>query len=479
MVIASLIEWEKAIDCIDMPISVHDENHRVSLANAAFARAVKRPVEEIIGQKCHKLVHCSDEPLSECPHKQLLGSGEPVEREIVSQDESKVVGVSCYPLHDAQGKLLGSVHLVRDVTGVARLRERMERSNATVARHLEVIRTNLREFNRSIGTFKVPFAGDGLARCHEIRGCAEEDCPARTSSNLRCWHAPSTRCERDGLIDSVDRLSFCHLCEVYKNATLDDVSALTEMFNDMVYLLNDKQMQLIHSERLLLLGELSATLAHELRSPLNSLSIATQRLGRQLESGADLDKQGLSRLHEGLSRDVDRLDGVIEDFVKSVKRPMRTPEGRDLRAIVDEVAEQIRFQTDRRSISLDVCRHPEGLTLSSELSEHLRIILLNILLNALDASSRGGHIGVTCSVDEEDLLLEVTDCGSGISDDVMPRILEPFYSTKPDGTGLGLALVHWLVQRHDGKLGVMSELDRGTTITIRFPRMKRQAHYTM
>jgi len=462
-----LEDWGRVIDAIDMPITVHDRSHVIRLANRRFLEASGRTLDQVIGEKCHRIAHCSEEPLADCPHNELLRSGRPVEKEFTSPDETRVTGITCYPLMDEGGTTVGSVHIVRDVTEVARLRERMERRSQTLARHMETLRRHLAEFNRAPGSNAIPFANDDVARCYDIRDCREEECPARASGGLRCWRLPSTRCERDGLVDAVDRLAFCQTCEVYRRATPDDLTALTEMMNDLVHLLRRKQLDLVHAERLAVLGELSATLAHELRSPLNSLSISTQRLGRRLAS--EPPEQGeLERIQKGLTEDVRRLDDVVERFVRSVGRPGPAA-AVALSTVVDDATSQIRPQAERLGVSLDVCRRPPDLELDGETSSHLRIILLNTLLNSVEASRRGDHIAVTCSQDGGHLGIEVADTGEGIRPDVLPRIQDPFFSTKPGGTGLGLTIVSWLVQREGGEIEVSSVQDNGTTVSVRLP----------
>lgn len=463
------IGWAQVIDALDIPVSVHDCHHVVRLANRAFLERIGKPAAEVIGQKCHRLAHCSDEPLADCPHAELLRSGKPVEREFTTPDEKKVIGISCYPLNDADGVLFGSVHLIRDVTEVARLRERIERRNAAVAGYIETLKAHLRGFNRPIVGADIPFGNDSIEPCFEVRGCRELDCPARLGGVLRCWHSTSTRCERDGLTDVVDQLAFCQTCEVYRKAAPDDLTALAELFNDMVYLLREKQLQLVRSERMLVLGELSATLAHELRSPLNSLSISTQRLGRKLRSGETPPFAELEEFQQGMMQDVRRLDDFIEEFIRSVKRPLRPKHAVLLHEVVDEVAGQVRPQAVRRSVSLDVrCADPD-VELTGEVAEHLSIVLLNLALNAVEATAEGDSINVSCRVQDGEIAIEVTNSGPAIPGDVLPRIFEPFFSTKRHGTGLGLAIVSWLVERNEGRVDVASSPELGTTFSVRFP----------
>jgi PAS domain S-box-containing protein len=469
MSVDTSIGWAQVIDAIDMAVSVHDRHHVVRLANRAFLERVGKPASEVIGQKCHRLAHCSEEPLPDCPHAELLSSGKPVEREFTTPDETAVVGISCFPLKDSAGELFGSVHIVRDVTEVSKLRERSDRRSTAVAGYLETLKGHLRTFNRPIIGKDIPFENDHIQACYELRDCREHECPARLGGGQRCWHAPSTRCERDGLTDVVDRLAFCQMCEVYQKASPDDLTALAELFNDMVYLLREKQLQLVRSERMLVLGELSATLAHELRSPLNSLSISTQRLGRKLKSGDIPAFEEMDAFQKGMMQDVRRLDDFIEEFILSVKRPLRPKHAVLLAGVIDEVSSQVRTQTARKAVNLDVCCHTPDVQLSGEVSEHLSIILLNLVLNAVEATSEGDCINVSCLVEGGEILVEVTNSGSVIPDEILPRIFEPFFSTKRHGTGLGLAIISWLVERNDGKVAVSSSTDLGTTFSVRFP----------
>lgn len=463
------VTWQKVIDSIDLPISVHDRHHVVRLANAAFLKALKRSSEEVIGRRCHELAHCADEPLVGCPHAALLESGEPVEREFLSPDESKAVGISCFPVRDDSGVLLGSVHMVRDVTSVARLRERWERRSASLAGHLEVLRTFLKEPGRLDRVGSIPFPNENMAPCYEVRGCEHGDCSFRQGDGLRCWHGCRSGCQNTSLTDPADRLLACQECEVYKRATPDDLSALAELFNDLVYLLQVRQVEAVQAQRTATVGELSAMLAHEIRTPLNSLSLQVQMAHRRMRGQDDPQFAEMKQVISALSEDVRRLDQVVQRFAEAARRPQGEGRLTRLGPFLDEVCASLRALAREKDIDLVLeCPTPRY-QVTGVLVDLLRICGMNLLLNAVEATGSGCHILLRCEARDGWLTLLVQDDGPGIPLELRGKVFEPFFTTRAEGTGLGLAMVAHVVKRAAGTITLEDNEGSGTRFVVRAP----------
>ena len=306
--------------------------------------------------------------------------------------------------------------------------------------------------------------------CFELRECHDTECPARDNGGLRCWHEPAAGCVRSGLIDASERLAFCHGCDVYRSATPDTESSLAEAINDVAYLLRVQRQQIERSERFLVLGELAARLAHEMRSPLNSLSIAAQRIERKLRKGAPPTVEELLRIQRGVGDDIRRIDGVIDAFVRSVKGRSKRTSAVEIRTVVLEVFDQLSAQLRTRSVTVDFGEDAARVVLPGPLSESIAVILLNLVLNAVEATAENGAVSLRVWLDEEHLQLRVVDDGRGLPPEARGRIFEPFFSTKEFGTGMGLSIAAQLAHRFGGRITVASEPGEGSRFTVRMPR---------
>ncbi len=464
----SLIDWQNVIDAIAIPVSVHDRHHVVRLANRAFLERMGRTAEAVIGQKCHALAHCTEEPILDCPHRELLLQGKAVEREFVSPDGARAVGISCFPLYDPAGDLIGSVHMVRDVTELAGLRQRQDRQNRTIAGYLETVRAYLARFPANLGR-PIPFGNPHLRSCREVHACDEADCEVTGQENPRCWHAIGTACERFPGGGPAERLASCHACEVYKAAVPDDLTALTETFNDLLFLLREKEQQVLRFERFSVLGELGAMLAHEMRSPLHALSLAAQRLERRARHDGPMESADVRVAAESIVAEVRRLDAIIDGFARSVARPVQPPRSVALGSVVEDACGGVRHQAARRNVDLVVRCDPRSLEVPGRIAETGRGVLFHLLLNAVEAVPRGGSVSVDCRVVDGRILLVVDDSGPGVPPEIRERVFEPFFTTKTSGTGLGLAVVVQMARRLGGDVVLGRSDAGGARFTVRLP----------
>ena len=220
------------------------------------------------------------------------------------------------------------------------------------------------------------------------------------------------------------------------------------------------------ADRLATVGRLSANMAHEIRNPLASISGAVEALAKELPSD-----DGRNRLVEIVLRESARLNGLVSDFLEYARPAPMVPFGVDMAQLLDEVLILI----EHRSLPSDLKIIREyGLTLTAHVDpQHMRQAIWNLCLNAVQAMPEsGGEIrvgGCRLPDDADRLQVWIADTGQGIDDADLPHIFEPFYSTKPGGSGLGLALVYRVVQDHSGQIEVKSRPGEGTTFTLTLP----------
>jgi len=219
-------------------------------------------------------------------------------------------------------------------------------------------------------------------------------------------------------------------------------------------------------DRLAALGEMSAGIAHEIRNPLGIISSSAQLLGRKVGEPA----AGVRQLLDIIEEETVRLNGLISDFL-TFGRPAR-PVLRlcDLRPIAAKAVEHIAAMARERSVAIEA-ELPVDPVAAQVDPDMLQQVLLNLLLNALEASRPGGRVVVRLQPADAALRLEVDDNGCGIPPENLSKIFNPFFTTKEEGTGLGLANAHRIIEMHGGRLDVSSSA-AGTTFSVTLPRQE-------
>jgi len=240
-------------------------------------------------------------------------------------------------------------------------------------------------------------------------------------------------------------------------------------------LIDDKvnlRQKMLESEKLLSLGRLSASVAHEVKNPLSAIKTIAQVAQEDLPKDSPLQKD-LSMI----CSEIDRLNKVVNRLLEFA-RPSKTPEVPvDLADIVDSVTTVLRHEAARKQVEIDICMDPEIPPMRLNV-EALKEILFNLILNGIQAMEGKGRVAVAASIiggnasdygkDEgRRLQIVVADNGPGIDPDKMDRIFEPFFTTKSEGTGLGLAIVSQKVADLGGAISVHN--DRGARFVIKLP----------
>lgn len=217
------------------------------------------------------------------------------------------------------------------------------------------------------------------------------------------------------------------------------------------------------SERLRALGEMTASIAHEIRNPLTGIKMISQLLEDEVRGFNPklLEYTGLQ------IKEIERLNAIISDML-AFTRPARPQMARgDLTALLDAVLFLLEDDARRKDVSF--ARHEER-PLTARFDEaQMKQVLFNVLLNAIDASHPGDRVEIRSERRDGEMTLSIVDHGVGVARDDLPRIFDPFYSTKERGTGLGLTIAHTIVKEHGGRVRFDSEKGRGTTFRITLP----------
>lgn len=341
-------EWELTIDTIDEGITLVDANCQILRVNRTLAEWLGTTPQSLVGKYCYQVIHGTDSPPAGCPHARLTAaSRDPLETEM---DEPRLHGTfhySAFPLQDKDGKLIGSVNVLKDVTAEKRL-----------------------------------------------------------------------------------------------------------------------QAQMIHSEKLAAMGRLAASLAHEINNPLQAIQGC---LDLAQTSAGNLEKQ---QQYLSMAQDeFNRLTNIVQHMLDFFRPSKGIRSSVDLHAVLSDVLSlsHKRLQHARVDARLE---WDSAMPPIAGVNNQLQQVFLNLILNAVEAMPEGGEIeirGGTQTLDGEWLTVAVTDSGVGIPGDELDKIFEPFYTTKPNGTGLGLAVCRNIVTNHGGRLSVDSVVGRGSTFTVWLP----------
>ncbi|HEX7401127.1 MAG TPA: ATP-binding protein [candidate division Zixibacteria bacterium] len=221
------------------------------------------------------------------------------------------------------------------------------------------------------------------------------------------------------------------------------------------------------TERLSALGNLAAGVAHEIRNPLNAISITVQRLRSEFEPRKDQEEY-LSFIQTVLD-EIKRLDSIINQFLSLAKAQKLTLVPSDINKLLDEVINLV--EMDARDKNVQVVKTMDRLPQLRIDPDEMKKALLNIMLNGVQAMPQGGKLHVQSYLDDSkgDVTIRITDSGVGIPKENLSTIFQPYFSTKTKGTGIGLSIAYRIISDHKGKIEVESEVGKGTTFTITLP----------
>jgi signal transduction histidine kinase len=254
----------------------------------------------------------------------------------------------------------------------------------------------------------------------------------------------------------------------------DEMGLLTASFNEMsrkmaadIERLRELNVQLIRTEKLAAAGTLAAGVAHEVNNPLASISSLIQII--QAREGVDVETREMLRL---ISTQIDRITQVLRDMMEFARTrpPERAP--LDINQIVEASIRLASFDKAFQRLQLSVKEDAATPQVFAD-ADQLQQVFLNLLLNARDAMPEGGELCVRTLYDalSDEVSIEISDSGTGIAPEHRAHVFDPFYTTKPagTGTGLGLAVCYGIVTAHGGHIEIGPHNGQGTTVRVMLP----------
>jgi len=212
------------------------------------------------------------------------------------------------------------------------------------------------------------------------------------------------------------------------------------------------------------MGHLAAGVAHEIRNPLNAISMLSQRLEAEftpVQDATEYKKLALTIVNESA-----RINTIIQRFLEYTRPAKLVKQQVNLNKVVGDIVSLLNVEASNKKIKLTAsCK---DIYIEADV-EKLKQVLINILKNSFDACTDNGYVKIQCDTDQTDVMITIRDNGKGMKKETLNKIFNLYYTTREDGNGLGLSIVQQIISQHDGDIQVDSELNKGTSFTLRLP----------
>lgn len=503
-------EWERTMDCINDIVVLAAENGAVIRCNNALKRFAGVDYAEILGKNWEDVV------IGERLNTDWSAAGE---LEIHHGKTGQWFTINSYPFRDRRtDRMRGHVITVRDTSALKGLTESLELTNTAIDRERAELKEALEQMSGLIqrvmdsGDLSIRYPNPRLWKCYETMACEEVSCPCYGKEALRCWQTAGTFCKQQTTGRFVDKFEACTSCPVYGAATNDTVHQISEHFNNMMHMLEDKnrelqnayselksaQSQILQQEKMASIGQLAAGVAHEINNPvgfvMSNLGTLRKYVGKLVEflkaqadtaaGCASAATEGLDRLRRELKIDYvitdadqlirESLEGTerVKKIVQDLKGFSRIDEAKwksadinsGIESTLNIVWNELKYKAVVKKEYGDL---PQTLCNLSQLNQ----VFMNLLVNAAHAIDKQGEIAIRTWSDGKNIFASIADTGCGMPQEILPRIFEPFFTTKEvgKGTGLGLSIAYDIVKKHRGDISVESTQGVGTVFTVRIP----------
>jgi signal transduction histidine kinase len=250
----------------------------------------------------------------------------------------------------------------------------------------------------------------------------------------------------------------------------DEIGELTQTFNYMIQKLREERAleeKLREAEHLSGIAQLAKGIAHEIRNPLNFISLSIDHVKKKFSPCGDVEKEQFESIVRSIKHEIQRLNRLVGDFLDYGKPLRLNRRETDLHALIKDVVALVSAKAEKDAIK--IAYYHEVLPKLSLDPELIKTCIFNIILNAFEAMPSGGELSIRAVPYGEKATVVIADTGIGVPRENLPRIFDPFFSTKTAGLGLGLAMTNRVIEEHGGKVDFQSEEGKGSRVTLSLP----------
>lgn len=250
----------------------------------------------------------------------------------------------------------------------------------------------------------------------------------------------------------------------------DEINQLTHSFNEMIEKLRQNRVleeRLRETEHLTALGQFASGIAHEIRNPLNFISLSIDHLKEKIGHASPEEQKKMGDLMTSIKSETFRLNHMVENFLK-YGRPLKL----DIKQVnLNLLLKEVLNLANQKAIEqgIEISYVPEDTPLIDGDEEKIKTCLMNVVANGLQAMPTGGTLSIRMTERPEEVILEITDTGQGISPENLKKVFQPYFTTKQLGIGLGLALTRRIIEEHHGTIEISSSPEKGTKVLMTLP----------
>ncbi len=250
------------------------------------------------------------------------------------------------------------------------------------------------------------------------------------------------------------------------NTMLDNLQKTQHSLQESLELVHEKQALLVEAEKLASIGTLATGVAHEINNPLNNIYLAAQILGKKI------DQESSSKIVKETIKDIFsqtlRVKRIVSELLEFAREKLPDVKEINIVSVVKDVLKQMTVSGELSNIKLDL-KSPEEIDIQGD-RQLLEQVFINLFNNAIDAMENDGLLDIKINAINTSVQIRISDTGEGILPENIPKVYDPFFTTKEKGTGLGMAIVYGIIRKHKGEIEISSEPNKGTTFTITLPR---------
>ncbi|MGA2385372.1 MAG: PAS domain S-box protein [Candidatus Bathyarchaeia archaeon] len=494
-------DWERTFDSVPDFIAIVDNQYRIVRANRAMAQQLGVTPEQAVGLFCYRCVHGLESAPDFCPHAQTVKD----EKEHTAEVHEPRLGgdflVTTTPLRNANGNMIGSVHVARNIT---------ERKKAE-----EALKENEKRLNRSqeiahLGSWELDLLTDKLTwsdEVYRIFGLKPQEFGATYEAFLQAVHSDDRKAVDDAysgslregrdsyeiehrvVRESTGEIRIVHEKCVHVRDETGKITRSIGMVQDITErrimeakleaysehlenLVEERTRQLKDSERLAAIGATAGMVGHDIRNPLQAITGDVYLVKTELASLPDSDekKNSLDSLQE-IEKNIDYINKIVTDLQDFAKPLNPCVEEADLKLIITELLAKNNLP---ENVEVNVKVETEVRKVVSD-PDYINRILYNLVTNAVQAMPKGGNLTIHAYKDNKanDVVLTVEDTGVGVPEKVKDKLFTPMFTTKSKGQGFGLAVVKRMTEALGGTVTFESRVGVGTTFTIKIPVKKQ------